>query len=328
MKIKIRSIEKYLPENRIDSATLDKNCNGRLGRIEKNTGVAFRHHANSKESVCEMGATALKRALKTANLEPKDLDLLISCSASFDYPVPHNSVMIKAKITDDSVKFNCFDVDSTCLSFLSALEIAHLYLQSGKHKRIALVCSEIASDALTPKNEKVYGLFGDAAVAMIIESSDFDGYEPIYSDFENYTSGAFYANVKIGGLINRGLNENSSNDGYYFDMDGKNLIRLTQKHIDGFSRKLENAIGKKVNALDYFVTHQTSRFGNEFFVRNFKVDPSKTIETLDKYGNCISASIPLGLEELINSDRDLRNKKVLLLGTGAGLTLGCMVLNF
>lgn len=332
MKFTIRAIEKHLPGKSVLSTTLDELCGGREGRIEKNTGVYHRYHAAHWETIASMAVSALQKTLNTAGLQPKDLDLLISCGASYDYPVPHNSVVIKSKLTDDSVKFNCIDVDSTCLSFLSALDIAHLYLGSGRVNRIALVCSEIASCALTPDNEKVFGLFGDAAVAMILERSTSDDEEHSYTVehtlFENYPSGAMLANVPVGGRVNRGQHTKADDEGYHFNMDGKNLIRLTQKHLDQFVQKMESQTGRRISEYDYHVTHQTSRYGNEFFQRNFNINPLTIVETLNNHGNCIAASIPLGLEKLINNEKNTKNKSVSILGTGAGLTLGSMSIRF
>ncbi len=328
MKINILAIEKYLPGIAIASEKLDVIAQGKIGRIEKNTGVQYRYHVAKNENVCDMGAKVLKQTLLKANLQAKDLDLLIFAGASFDYPVPHNSVIIKSKITDDKVNFPCLDIDTTCLSFLNALDVAHLYLQSKRYKRIAIVCSEIASKCLTPANEKVFGLFGDAAVSMILESSQTIGYTPIYTHFENYPSGALHAHVPLGGVVNRGHENTALDAGYYFNMDGKNLIRLTTKHINQFVAKMENDIAVKIGNLDKIITHQTSKYGNEFFLRNFNLKSDKVVETLSFYGNCISASIPLGLEHFINNNTALNNKKILLLGTGAGLTLGSMVLEF
>ena len=328
MRINLLAIEKYLPKNRVSSETLDRIANGSPGRIEKNTAVKFRHHASANESIAEMGALALKSALRKAGLEPKDLDLLICAGGSFDYPIPHNSVLVKAKLTDDKVNFPCFDIDSTCLSFLNALDVAHLYLQAGRYKRIAIVCSEISSIALTPKDEKVFGLFGDAAVATVLELSEGNGYSPLYVKFSNYPSGALYAQIPIGGAMERGFQAKQGDSGYYFKMDGKNLIRLTMKHMDNFVQEMEEEVNQKITSFDHFITHQASKFGNAYFKSNFKVDSSKIIETLSVYGNCISASIPLGLENLVNSGTKLENKSVLLLGSGAGLSLGAMVLKF
>ena len=332
MKFNIRSIEKHLPGKSIYSTTLDEICQGRPHRIEKNTGVNHRYHAADGETICTMAVSALKRALDAAHLEPKDIDLLISCGASYDYPVPHNSVIIKSKITDDSVNFNCIDVDSTCLSFLRAWDIAHLYIQSGRANRVALVCSEIASCALSPSDEKVFGLFGDAAVSMIIEKAgtgnDRYVYEVEKTLFENYPSGAMLAHVPLGGGVNRGRGANADDPGYQFNMDGKNLIRLTQKHLDQFVSKMESATGRPIQQYDHHVTHQTSRYGNEFYQRNFNIQSDRLVETLHHFGNCIAASIPLGLEKLLHSNNSMNEKTLVVLGTGAGLTLGGMSLRF
>lgn len=328
MKVNILSIAKYLPKNRITSETLDEIAQGRIGRIEKNTGVQFRHHVSEDESVCVMGAEALTLALSKAALQASDLDLLIFAGTSFDYPVPHNAAIIKSKITDDTVNFNCIDINSTCLSFLSALDVAHLYMQTGRYKRIAIVCSEIASKALSPVDEKVFGLFGDAAVALVIERSETIGYMPIYTQFKNYPSGVLYTVVPIGGAINRGFKAEADDIGYNFKMDGKNLIRITTKHLDPFIEEIELNMNHKIHDFDKIITHQTSKYGNEYFLRHFELDPNQVVETLSFYGNCISASIPLGLEHLLNNGFDRTNKKVLLLGTGAGFTIGGMVLHF
>ena len=149
MKINILSIEKHLSENKISSETLDILANGTKGRIEKNTGVKFRHRFSESATVAEIGSIVLKKALAKANLHPSDIDLLIFAGASYDYPVPHNSVIIKSKITDDSVNFACMDIDTTCLSFLNALDVAHLYLQAGRYKRIAIVSVEISSKGIS-----------------------------------------------------------------------------------------------------------------------------------------------------------------------------------
>jgi 3-oxoacyl-[acyl-carrier-protein] synthase-3 len=329
MKMKILSIQKYLPGNLIESAELDKHAGLIEGWIKKNTGVEFRYHVNDDDSVSGIGAVALIRALDAAGLQPKDLDLLIFAGGSYDYPIPHNSCILKSKITDDSSSFPCLDVDSTCLSFLNGLDIAHMYLQSNRYKRIALVSAEIASRAITPEDPKVYGLFGDAAVALIIESNEENGYTPGYSNFANFPSGALLAYIPIGGLVNIPSSKPCKKSDYFFNMDGKKLIRLTVGYLDDFVEHVEIDCSRSINSFDYIISHQTSRFGNEYFANRFNLSNSNVVTTLQQFGNCISCSIPLGLEKVINnSEIILKDKSILLLGTAAGLSFGCIQLNF
>ena len=328
MKTNILAIEKYLPKQRISSEELDKQINGVEGRIEKNTGVQYRHKASAEETVSEMGVRALKKAIDKSGIQISDIDLLVYCGASFDYPVPHTSAIIKSKLTDDKVEFHCLDIDSTCLSFMNALDICQLYLQSGRYKHIALVCSEIASAALGTHDEKVFGLFGDAAVALILEASENTGFNQTYIHFKNYTSGALFANVPIGGYVNRGRHSSADDMGYFFKMNGKGMMKLIKSKFDPFILEVQKETKTKLNEFDAIITHQASKFGNDFFRNTYMPNTDKIVETLADYGNCISASIPLGLEKLLNSGFDTKGKKLLILGSGAGLSIGAQVLDF
>lgn len=325
--MRILAIEKFLPSNRIESIEIDKMLGLKEGYIEKLTGVRSRYQVSAHESVAQMGANALQKALNSANIEIRELDLLIFTGASFDYPIPNTSTLIKSILADDSLSFPCFDIDSTCLSFLNGLDIAHLYLKSGRFHRIAIVSSEISSIGLSHEDEKTFGLFGDAAVAVILENDA--SVNVSYTKFSNFPSGAMLACLPIGGAKNRGKHEPADSQEYYFRMDGKKLIRLTTEYLEGFVEDIEHKKGIKIGDFDALITHQTSKYGNEYFLRRFQLEESKVINTLTDFGNCISASIPLGLEKFFNENsHNLEHKKVLLLGAAAGLSLGAMVLEF
>jgi 3-oxoacyl-[acyl-carrier-protein] synthase-3 len=50
------------------------------------------------------------------------------------------------------------------------------------------------------------------------------------------------------------------------------------------------------------------------------------INIIADYGNCIAASTPMALHEAMSTGRLHRGDRVLLLGTGAGLSVGAVVL--
>jgi len=327
MKIKIRSIAKYLPGAAVHSGTLERQLQLPEGWIEKNSGVSTRHWAAKEESVASMGAVALGRALEQADLRLADLDLLIAAGASYDYPIPFNAALIKRQLDTQAAETPCFDVDSTCLSFLHALDIAHLYLMHRNLKRVAIVSAELASRSLNPADAKTYSLFGDAAVAVVLEASDQQGgYTPAGSYFRNYTRGVEMAVIPAGGIVEPGRNADPS--AFYFQMQGKQMIKLTLEKLEGFMADFVRRTNTELPEYDFILPHQTSRIGNDMFIRKYNLAPSRMILTLAKYGNCISASIPLGLEELHNSGRTEKGVKVLLAGSAAGLSLGAVSLAF
>jgi 3-oxoacyl-[acyl-carrier-protein] synthase-3 len=329
MKIKIRAIEKYMPGELISSSSLENEIGLKAGWIEKNTGVETRYRAGKQETIASMGAEALSRTLKKSALTLADLDMLIYAGGSYDYPIPYNACLIKKELSKNTDTVPCFDVDATCLSFVHALDIAHLYLQSGRAKRVAIVSAELSSRSLNPEDPKTYSLFGDAAVALILEASEEEEmYTVGYTSFVNYSEGAEFAMIPTGGIVNSGMEASTKKESYYFKMDGKKLIKLTQKTIDGFISSYEKNAGIKLNEYDYIIPHQPSKFGNDLFVKQFNLKTERVLFNLAKYGNCISASIALGLEELVNKEKSLKGKNVLLIGTAAGLSYGAITLKF
>ena len=328
MGLRIRSIARYLPETVIDSATLDKNAGIRPGWIEKNTGVRNRRWASGKETVCGMAAKALTAAMLKAHVVHTDLDLLIYAGSCHDYPVPHNSVIIKSMISDDSAPFNCMDIDTTCLSFLQAFDIASLYLNSGRCRRIAIVSSEMPSIAVQPSDPKVYGLFGDAAVAIIIESATSDASEILYTQFTNYPSAAYWAMVPVGGAHDRGCGHPANHPGYTFKMDGRKLIKLGCAHLKNFINEMQTATDINIRDIDFVAAHQASKMATEYLIKETGISRDRFVDTLMDYGNCVSASVPLGLEYIINTFNLLKGQTILMIGSGAGFTLGAILLKF
>lgn len=327
MNISILGIAKHLPKTVVYSTTLDEHTGQPHGSIESSTGVHARHWVSDNETVTTLGATALLKAIERSSISLREIDLLITAGAAFDQAVPHGSAMLKASLPDLEPNFPCFHVHSTCLSFLTALDVAHAYIESGRHTTIAIVCAEIASPMLTSADPKTYGLFGDAAVAMIIKGSSQGGYACRGTLFENYPAGAHLARLRIGGRTNRGRTSEADDRGYFFEMDSHGIIRATIDPLELFLQRLEHATGYSIRDVDAAVCHQTSKFGNAFMRKRYNLREDQFIESLHDHGNCIAASIPLGLERLITST-NITGKRIMLLGSGAGISLGGMVLEF
>ncbi|MBK9487876.1 MAG: ketoacyl-ACP synthase III [Haliscomenobacter sp.] len=328
MKIHLKSCARILPGPAIWSSQLEAQIGLAPGWAEKNTGVACRYWADPTESITSLAAAAVRLALEEAALDCAELDMLIYAGASFDHPIPHNACLIKQALEQEEADFPCFDVDGTCLSFLHALDIAHLYLQHRGLRRVAIVSAELPSRALNPADPKTYTLFGDAAVAVILEANLDQGYTPSPAYFINQSEGAQLAIVPTGGSKRRGSEPNTPADSFFFQMNGRQLISMTLRYLDGFLSTLEQRTGQSIQGYDYVVPHQASRFGNEYFMQRYALAPERVVNTLSTYGNCVSASIPLGLYALYQQGKTQTGTDLLLIGTAAGLSIGALRLKF
>jgi 3-oxoacyl-[acyl-carrier-protein] synthase III len=329
LKIRIQAASTCLPGEAISSETLEQRIGLHTGWSAYNTGVSSRQWAKPGATVQVLGAKVLNEALMLADLKAQDLNLLLFAGASFDHPVPHNACLIKQQLVpSSSPPFPCFDIDGTCLSFLHALDIAHLYLQHRSMKRVAIVCVELPSSGLNPADPKTYTLFGDAALALILEANETEGYQPSPAYVVNDAEGARLAMVPSGGLQNRGIDPSTPRESFYFQMQGRHLLSLTMRLLGDFVQNLSLQTGLTLPEYDFIIPHQASKIGNEMFMQRYGLREGQVRNTLAERGNCVAASIPLGLVQLWQENKLTPGTKVLLIGSAAGLSIGALDLRF
>jgi len=317
---------KYIPQRRVSSTELEEQLGLEKGWIYKSNGIQFRHHVNEKESGAYMGAQALQEALDKANMQFKDLDLLIDASGSFDFPIPHNACLIPRELGILDAGIPCWDVDSTCLGFVTALDMVSYLLDGERDTNVAIVNSEIASKSLNPADPKTATLFGDAATAAIITIPSTEDTQGILAaDMETYAQGAHYTRVKGGGNSIH-PNEDTIPTDFNFAMQGKLVMRLGMQRIVPFVEKLFSNIDITMDEVDCIIPHQASKMALNFAQKTFDWKDLQLFSNLANYGNCISASIPLALLEAIDEGKLKRGDSCLLLGTAAGLSVGGVVL--
>jgi len=327
--VKIVGKGKYLPSVKISSSDIEKRLSLKHGTIEQKFGVKTRYWADKNETNSSMGAKALKKALDDAELEFKNLDLLLNASASYDYPLPTTASFIQKELGESESGVPAIDIDSSCISFLSGLEIAASFIHTGAYQRIGIVSTEISSRGLNINNIETYSLFGDGAVAFIIEKSDGKSNCKKFK-FNTYSKGAFYTAIKGGGNVMHHHNilaKDHAND-FYFQMEGSKVLRFTISKLNDFLEKYLAIYGKQAREFQHIIPHQASKLGLQFLKKQYKLNSKQLHGTLRKYGNIIAASIPITLHDAIAENKIKRGEEILLIGTAAGITIGAVVLTY
>jgi 3-oxoacyl-[acyl-carrier-protein] synthase III len=288
-------------------------------------GVKTRFWAED-ETNSSLGAEALNLALKDAAIAYEDLDLLIYASATYDYPLPATACMIPKHLKKEHLEIPCMDINSSCLSFLSALEVASSLLLTSNYRTIAIVSSEIASKSLDPNSPEVFGLFGDGAAAFILRKStnSFSNFSNF--KFNTYPKGALLTHVPAGGNILHRIEKNPKEKLFTFQMEGRRVLKFTIDKIQSFIKKYEEEIGRRMNEFSCIVPHQASKLSLEFFMKSNDLKRSQVQLILEEYGNCVAASIPMALSIAIQKGKIKRGDEVLLVGSAAGVTIGAVSL--
>jgi 3-oxoacyl-[acyl-carrier-protein] synthase III len=106
-------------------------------------GTGEHRFANS-----EMAASAARQALGHAGLEPADIGLIVSATASPEYLLPPMATLLQERLGIASCA--AIDIRSGCAGFVEALDLARLYLERGEHRTALVVGSETISPLLVP----------------------------------------------------------------------------------------------------------------------------------------------------------------------------------
>ncbi|WP_223067238.1 beta-ketoacyl-ACP synthase III [Paenibacillus caui] len=319
----------YLPKRIVTSAEIDHRIGVPEGWSERKSGVKIRHFVED-ETASFMGAMAANRALEHAGLSPNDIDCIIGASGTMEQPIPCNAVLIQQELGLGSSGVPCFDMNSTCLSFLAALDVASYLIEAGRYSHILLVSSDISSVGLDWQQQESSILFGDGAAAFVVgRSQSTENSRILSSRLETYSKGAHLSEIRGGGTkVHPRKHTESTKGEFLFDMNGRAIFKMASELVQSFFARLFEPCGMSMEEMDMVIPHQASQAAMNLMRKRLGIDEDKFMNIIENHGNVIAASIPMALHKAIEQEKVTRGDKILLFGTSAGLSLGAMILEY
>lgn len=318
MAIKIIACGGYLPNNIITNNDLAQNLDTSDEWITQRTGIKQRHVAQD-ESNLDMAIAASKEALKTAPINPSDIDLIITCTTTPDETLPSLSCRLQHSLGLSNIP--AFDLQAVCSGFLYGLDVAKNMLLSSKYQNILLVCSEKMSSIVDWQDRSTCVLFGDGAGAMILQrNSEADDKGLI--DSEIFSSGAnadlLYTNGGIASTQHAG----------HIKMDGSKIFKLA---IEKMTESCLSILQKNHIALEevkYVIPHQANIRIMTNIAKRLGLTEKMIVSTVQEHANCSAASIPLALNTKWQQNAFQDGDVVIFTSFGAGLTWGAAIYRF
>jgi 3-oxoacyl-[acyl-carrier-protein] synthase-3 len=327
LPIKIIGLGRYLPKRVVPSSELEAMCGLSAGWVERRNGVRERRWVTDETS-SYMSAQAAQEALEEAELRADQLDLIINASGTGEQAIPDTGPLIQRQLGLGSSGIPAMTVHTTCLSFVAAMDVAANFLQTGRYKNILIASADVASCGINPKEPESASLVGDAAAAAVVtRPKDGDGSILHHAHFKTYGEGAYLTAINGGGsrLHPRFPGHKPEDD--LFHMDGPAVLRMVRGIAGGFLEELYPGLSKSLVDIDVVVPHQASKVGLMMLER-FGWPEVKIMKTIEWLGNCVAASIPSTLYQAVRDGHIQRGKKVLMAGTGAGLSIGGLVITY
>ncbi len=169
-------------------------------------------------------------------------------------------------------------------------------------------------------------LIGDGAAAVLVEPTT--GPE----GFHAYATGTWPEGIESAELRGCGTSFHPNDPrtaapDNLFHMRGPRIWRLALQHVDEILDRAFHAANLARNDVDLVIPHQASGPMVELFAR-YGFDDDKVVKIVATTGNCIAASLPMALAHAEATGRLRRGQRVLLFGTGAGLSMTAAILQY
>lgn len=327
MGISILGMGSYVPEQTLTNDDFKKFIETDDEWIRTRTGIASRHMAGW-EPAWYMGKQAALKAIERSGISTDEIGLIITSTITHDFLTPSMASIIQYEI---GAQCMAFDLGAACSGFVYALEATHSFLAGNPSiKYVLIVASEALSRFLDWEDRSTCILFGDGAAAAVVGRSD-----KLYASYLNSDgSGArkLFARslnvapqVKLDSDFDDEFPEKPLHQLY---QDGKAVYKFATAALpEAFARAAEKTDITQ-DDIDYFIPHQANVRIIETAAKKLGVSMDKFIVKLDHFGNTSSASIPLALNEAIEEGTIKRGMKLALIGFGAGLTYGGVILEY
>ncbi|EGF91703.1 3-Oxoacyl-acyl-carrier-protein ACP synthase III protein [Asticcacaulis biprosthecium C19] len=316
----------YAPRTRRPSSALDALYGKAEGWTQARFGIAERGIAQRDETTSFMAAQACRAALNEAGWS-EDFDVLVGACGVMEQPIPGTSVLVQHALGLHKSGIPCFDVNMTCLSFLSALDLVSLGIKAGRWRRALIFASDIASAGLDISQPEMSAIFGDGAAAVCVEAGPDDGPAILSCRFLTLSSGKDMAHLRSGGTGIR------IEDGYEalqagarFHMDAFGIFKAAGKRLPELINEAVASAGLTLDDIDTVIGHQASKPGLEYVRHILGTRPERIVDIFGHTGNQIAASLPTVLVTARNQRRLTPGSHALLLGTSAGVSMGAMVI--
>ena len=319
MFTKIISTGSYLPENTVTNHDLEQKVDTSDEWIRARTGIEHRRIALSDQNTSDLAFEAAKRAIDKAGIAAELVDLVVVGTCTPDVVTPNVGTILQEKL---GIKGSpAFSVEAACSGFIYAMNIADKFIRSGDSSCALVVGAETLSRITDWTDRNTCVLFADGAGAAILQPSDKPGVL-----FSQLGADGTYGDLLYVPYGTSRKPEEPKPDDYCLHMKGNEVFKVAVKTLESITLEALEQQNMTANDIDWFIPHQANTRIIHSVSKRLGIPIEKVIITLPYHGNTSAASIPLALDEAIDSGKINQGDTILMQSFGAGFTWGTMII--
>ena len=293
--------------------------------IRSRTGIVQRHVVDESEATSDISTEIAKNLLAKRGIGPEEIDVIIVGTVTPDHFTPSTAAIVQKNINAKNAWG--FDLSAACSGFLYGLVTGANFIESGQHKKVMVIGVDTMTSILDFQDRDTCVIFGDGGGGVILEpTSHSNGI--IDSIMRMDGSGGDYLIVPGGGSRIPATIDSVKDRKHYIKQDGKTVFKHAVKGMAEVSEKIlsnNNLTGKDV-AL--FIPHQANKRIIDAAAERCGIPKDRVLINIDKFGNTTAGTIPIALDEAVNSGRIQEREYVLLSAFGAGFTWGSILMRW
>lgn len=298
----------------------------RKGSIQALTGIRERRVADNDVQCSDLAVDACQQVLAAANVDSRDIDMLIYASAGQDLIEPATAHIIQSKM---GTSCPVFDVKNACNSFLNGLQLAESLILSGACRSVMVAVGEVSSRGIdwSPRNVDEFKrnlpgyTMGDAGAAALLAPAD-DDRGIFYRDFCAYSDHWNLTTLMGGGSMHPHGDEhlyiraNSARLQEVFREEGLPFLRRTMREA-------------RVSYTDFkrIFVHQVSLPYLLDMLEESGIPVDLVEETVVDLGNMAAASLPVAMTRALERGMIGTGDRILCIGLASGISLGVVMMD-
>lgn len=320
----ITAVGKFVPEFVLTNAMLETMVDTNDEWITSRTGIKERRILKGdNKGTSYMAIKAAEDLLNKKQIDPKEIELVIVATATPDMQAASTSAFVATKI--GATEAFSFDLIAACSSFLFAMTTAASYIESGRYKKVLLIGADKCSSMIDYTDRATCIIFGDGAGAVLFEPNT-EGFGLQDQYLRSDGNGREFLKVSAGGSLLPASLETVANKQHYVFQDGKTVFKFAVSNMADVCEKILERNNLTNDDIQWLAPHQANKRIIDATSSRLKLDPSKVMMNIHKYGNTTSATLPLLLNDYESQLK--KGDKIIFAAFGGGFTWGANYLTW
>ena len=306
-----------LPEKRLTNDDLSKMVDTNDEWITQRTGIRERRIAGPDESTATLATAAARKAISSAGLEPKDIELIVCATITPEMVFPSTACFVGAALGLKGIP--AFDLSAACSGFIYALVTGANFVRAGQFKNVLVIGAETLSRITDYTDRSSCILFGDGAGAVVLQRSTDPARGLLYSSLHADGTGADAMKCIPGSRFP--LSELMIADRQHFmKIKGREVYKFAVMKFEELIHEAMRACELTPEQLKLIIPHQVNQRIIDSAMEKLGLPTEKAFVNIDRYGNTSAASIPIALDEAYRTGRFHIGDAVIFVAFGGGLT--------